>query len=380
MPKRFSLLTITLLMVMLITACNIPKTTPPAPFDMVRTYAAQTVESMTTRIAATDAVSDVPTSESPPTETPIPEETQPPSPSETPLPTDTQPIGSTLTPTGVCDRAGFVSETIPDKSDFLPNSTFRKTWTLKNIGTCTWSASYAVVFTSGNALNAPAGQQLTAGTVAPGETVAIAMDLTAPSTLGRYKAEFKLRNADGVIFGFGDDNKTFWAEIDVVASVYDLVENYCAAEWTSSAGVLACPGKDSNTNGFVYRDDTPKLEGGYQDDEPALWMGPQAINNGFVKGTYPAQRIPSGMRFSSIIGCHPDATDCNVVMSINYSEGGGPMQTIAFWSEVNEGIFRKVSVDLSFLAGKTVQFILIVDANGSFTGDKVHWMVPKIRP
>ena len=46
-------------------------------------------------------------------------------------------------PTGAsaasCDWAQFITDvTVPDGAKYEPGATFKKTWRLKNIGTCTW--------------------------------------------------------------------------------------------------------------------------------------------------------------------------------------------------------------------------------------------------
>src|SRR5512138_302063 len=56
-----------------------------------------------------------------------------------------------------CDRAQFVADvTVPDGAKFAPGSAFTKTWRLKNVGTCTWSTSYSLVFSSGEPMGGPA--------------------------------------------------------------------------------------------------------------------------------------------------------------------------------------------------------------------------------
>jgi hypothetical protein len=99
-----------------------------------------------------------------------------------------------------CDVAQFIDDvTIPDGTTLEPNETFTKTWRLKNVGTCSWTTSYAVVFSSGDSMNGPATKALTSN-VNPGQTFDISVDLTAPATDGNYKGYWKLRNAAGVSF------------------------------------------------------------------------------------------------------------------------------------------------------------------------------------
>jgi hypothetical protein len=107
--------------------------------------------------------------------------------------------------------------TVPDGSDFDPGETFIKTWRLRNAGSCTWNSQYDLVFHSGDAMSAPADVQLTSGSVAPGATVDVSIQLTAPNSPGGYQGFFRLRSGSGVVFGIGDNaDVSFWVEIEVI--------------------------------------------------------------------------------------------------------------------------------------------------------------------
>jgi len=107
---------------------------------------------------------------------------------------------------------------VPDGSSFAPSTAFTKTWRLKNIGTCTWTSAYQLVFYSDNAMGGPVSQPLTTGTVAPGHMVDISVNLTSPSVVGHYRGYWKLQNPTGVKFGFGAQaNAAFWVDINVAA-------------------------------------------------------------------------------------------------------------------------------------------------------------------
>ncbi|NUQ84841.1 MAG: hypothetical protein HUU11_09020, partial [Anaerolineales bacterium] len=70
-----------------------------------------------------------------------------------------------------CDWAQFIADvTVPDGAKYEPGATFKKTWRLKNIGTCTWTTSYSLVFDSGAQMGAPASVSFPAN-VAPGQTI-----------------------------------------------------------------------------------------------------------------------------------------------------------------------------------------------------------------
>src|SRR5512138_3903435 len=102
-----------------------------------------------------------------------------------------------------CDQAQFVSDvTAPDGSAFAAGAAFTKTWRLSNIGTCTWTTAYNLVWTGGDALGAPNAVKLP-NDVPPGQTLDLSVNLTAPTASGHYKALFKLSNAAGAQFGIG---------------------------------------------------------------------------------------------------------------------------------------------------------------------------------
>jgi len=105
--------------------------------------------------------------------------------------------------------------TIPDNTQITVNNNFTKTWKLKNVGTCTWTSGYEIIFDSGDQMGGPASQSLTAGTVAPGQTVDVSVNLTAPNNPGTYKGNWKLREPGGVVFALS--NGAFWVQIQAVA-------------------------------------------------------------------------------------------------------------------------------------------------------------------
>jgi len=163
---------------------------------------------------------------------------------------------------------------------------------LRNAGTCTWNADYDVVFISGNRMNAPEVIPLAKESVPPGGSVTISISFTAPLDGGSYRADFKLRNAEGVLFSFKDPSRTFWVEIQVMTGKIDLVAMACSIRWTSASGELPCPGLPTDTRGFAFTDLAPVLENGSKDNEPALWLGVQQSQDGILRGTLPDHADP----------------------------------------------------------------------------------------
>ncbi|MCU0485583.1 MAG: NBR1-Ig-like domain-containing protein [Anaerolineales bacterium] len=114
------------------------------------------------------------------------------------------------------DRSLFVSETVPDGTDFAPNTAFVKTWRLRNSGTSTWTTDYYLVFISGDQMGGPATQRLPVS-VAPNAEIDLAVNLVAPAQAGRYRGYWKLMNSAGKLF---DD--PFYVEIDVISGTSTL--------------------------------------------------------------------------------------------------------------------------------------------------------------
>src|SRR5687768_15826297 len=90
-----------------------------------------------------------------------------------------------------CDHTQFISDlTAPDGAAFAPGTAFAKTWRLKNVGTCTWSTSYNLVWVGGDSIGAPLSVKMPVD-VPPGQMVDVSMSLTAPTASGHYKGLFK---------------------------------------------------------------------------------------------------------------------------------------------------------------------------------------------
>ena len=308
---------------------------------------------------------------------------------------------ATLPPPSNCDRAQFVSDvTVPDGTTFQPNATFSKTWRLKNVGTCTWS-NYSLIFDSGEKMGG--SDALIPASVAPGQTVDITINLTAPANAGTYRGYWKLKNNSGVPFGIGSaGTKSFWVEIKVAGTavtpvktvtpgtpvtpappvagtVYDFAANVCAATWISGAGTQPCPGSDGNANGFVLITNPSRLENGTNDSRTGLITVPQQINNGYIQGFYPSYKVKSGDKFRSIVNCENGATSCYVVFRLDYViTGSSNIQTFWAFVERYEGQYYSADIDLTALVGQDVKFVLSVAATGSPVGDRALWVGPII--
>jgi len=217
--------------------------------------------------------------------------------------------------------------------------------------------------------------------VGPGQTIDIPIELTAPNAEGRYRGNWKLRNASGVLFGVGalaDSN--FYVDVNVsgfIVTGYDFVANFCDANWRTDSKTLPCPGTEGDDRGFVLMLDAPKMEDG-NIRGPGLITYPEKSNTGFIKGQYPAINIKSGDRFQALIGCAYKANDCNLIFRLEYQIGNGNIRSLGQWQEVYEGRYYSINIDLSPLRGENVKFILTIFTNGSSHEDFALWVTPRI--
>ena len=370
-----------LLTVLALSACYLPSKTGSVDSDAVQTSVAQTVQVRQTQGAFETMVATL--TAQPGAGQPTGQVTAAPTSTTSPLVT---PVTSTPVPTP-CDWASLVDDiSIPDGSLLLPGQAFTKTWRLKNIGTCTWSPEYSVAFVEGSSLGAPASVKIN-NTVAPGGTVDVSVQMTAPSAAGSYTSNWLLKNAAGTSFGLGSSAKAyFWVKIQVntlatldPAKPLDFAHNMCAARWSSSTGALPCPGSGNDfTNGSISYQAAPRLEGGYQEDEPTLVTIPANGSGGYISGRYPAISIQSGDRLKALIGCLDKSPSCNVLFQLSYVADGGSVTALGGWSEVSDGSYTNIDIDLSSLVGKSVEFIFTVQNNGSSTDDRAFWAAPAI--
>lgn len=204
--RKVPFLSILMLLALLLTSCGGANTES----DTISTSVAMTVAAQETERAAV-------------TNTPRPTEAGPTSTPEAMTTTTTQ-AATTFAPPTAPGSAGsvqqcqvvanLIGETIPDGTILQPGETFRKTWRLKNNGTCTWNSSYKIIYWSGDLMGAAMEYPLPA-TVAPGEEVEIPLSLTAPSSNGNFSGFWKLESEWGTPFGVGQYDQPFYVQINV---------------------------------------------------------------------------------------------------------------------------------------------------------------------
>jgi uncharacterized protein YkwD len=146
--------------------------------------------------------------------------THTPFPSATASPTITPTLNATL---AACKEQAVVIQdvTIPDNTYVAPGATFTKTWRFKNTSTCPWTG-YIIVFASGDRMGAPDSTPVP--TTAPGATVDVSVQLTAPTAYNSYAGYFVLKDYSGKSVPIGIYNN-FWVKIMVgnVPSVTPII-------------------------------------------------------------------------------------------------------------------------------------------------------------
>jgi hypothetical protein len=401
--SRLSIVCCGALVLIILSGCNMPgrRTATPSGFEMINTAAARTVAAQLTEISRPPVATAAPMKTSAQTTPtlpglagtavqPSPLVSQPPVVTVVPQPTQAPQASA-------CDRAKFVKDvTVPDNTVMQPGASFTKTWRLKNVGECIWDRDYALVFVGGELLGAP-GEVGVPDTVEPDGVVDISVNMIAPQSSGTYRSEWKLSNAAGGVFGTGKNaDQPVWAQIRVNAPgggdepaltgiSYDFVSSASSADWYSAAGdssgvALAFGGSPDNPNGAAILADQLRLETGQVSGKVLLTV-PKLEKDGYVYGIFPSYFVQAGDHFKARGGfaANPDGS-CGAgkaTFQIAVKEGED-IDTLQELTAFCDGTLTPVDLDLTKLRGHTVEFILVVRADGSPQDDWAVWNSPLI--
>jgi hypothetical protein len=115
-----------------------------------------------------------------------------------------------------CNQAYFEADINYVDDTVVPaGSSFVMKWRLKNVGSCIWTSGYKVIFVSGDAMSAAGSTPLTNASVTPGTSVEVGVSMTAPSSPGTYRGNYKLQSSDGTNFGIDAAGNVFYVRIVV---------------------------------------------------------------------------------------------------------------------------------------------------------------------
>jgi len=198
MNKKFQRANLLLVLVILLTSCNLPNS--QAGEGLALTAAAQTVEAL---------ISTTPT---------VPATFTPGVAGPTLTPSATIAVNTNTpaaTATSNCNVAQFITDvTIPDGTIMTPSQAFTKKWRIKNIGSCAWNG-FTLTFDSGDSMSGPASQAVAA--VNPGQEIDLEINLTAPAALGNYRGYWRIVTNGGVLVPVvnGYQGRAFYVDIKV---------------------------------------------------------------------------------------------------------------------------------------------------------------------
>ena len=109
------------------------------------------------------------------------------------------------------DDSEFVDESPPDGATVLVDTTFTKTWRIRNIGWVRWEGRSLQEIDA--SLLRPSATRVAIPTTKPGEIVRISVDFTAPAYPGQQYSRWKIYGPDGR--ESFDHRKGVWALVNV---------------------------------------------------------------------------------------------------------------------------------------------------------------------
>ena len=164
--------------------------------------------------------------------------------------------------------------------------------------------------------------------------------------------------------------------------VLDFFATACEATWSNNSYEIPCPGNPLDTaRGFIFPTDYASIEGHRMVEDPML-IGSPGLGDGNglgLFGRYPAITIQGGDTFVTTVACQGDYI-CDVEFALEYFDANGnfhPENNWKFPYARGNGPLE-VQFDLSALAGQTVEFSLVLRAQGPPQDARVVWINPHI--
>lgn len=166
---------------------------------------------------------------------------------------------------------------------------------------------------------------------------------------------------------------------------YDFIQHMCDATWSNNGVILKCPSENTDgTMGAVLYQSNVMMENSILVEQPALLTLPAQKGSGYggIFGIFPETQIQNGDRFRAVLACANQMEQCDLTFSLEYFISANEVSQVpgAVWAKKfsPQGDYIIADTDLSFLAGKTIKFVLTVRDNGNPDQDWGVWLQPHI--
>src|SRR5688572_614225 len=259
-----------------------------------------------------------------------------------------------------CDKAEFIADvTVPPGTVMSPGTTFTKTWRLKNLGPCTWTTSYSLVFFHGDSMGAPLSSAFPKS-VAAGETVDISINPTAPNAPGSYRGYWIFRNSSGINFGIGPQaNQPWFVDINVAGPTLPPSPTSTPVPWSPTPTTTpdAPTATQTPTSGFP----TPPPA----DCDKAEFVADVSLPPGTT--VLPGQPLGKGWRVKNV-------GSCTWTPSYGIAFVGGPLMDATLFNTFSDNVFpgQEAEIFIPFIAptipGHYQSFWKLRNASGTLFG------------
>lgn len=202
------------------------------------------------------------------------------------------------------NAATFVSETIPDRTNFFAGNAFNKIWRLKNSGTCTWGVGYSFGLVSGEAM--ASSNSLAVPAIAPGGIAELLVPMTAPATIGLHSAAWQLKS---------DSAQNFGPRVTIVITVSNSDLSPQVSPTTSGCSGIPTLSTFTVTTEQITEGATTRIQWGLITNASSVQIDPGigAVNTPGVRDVSP--KITT--TYTLTARCGPNARTASVTIIVN---------------------------------------------------------------
>lgn len=277
---------------------------------------------------------------------------------------------------GPCTNAfEYVSDiNVPDGTKITRDTVFKKSWYIKNTGTCTWNDDYKLAYNSGKLKGTSDTFSFLEPNyfVKPGESVVVSAEFQAPNEINtEFSSFWSLMTDDGKVFGSGPQQNVYLSVRINVSAGYSFVENFNAGTCSDDYGYIVCGAASNGSSGAVYYDATPMMESHYT-GLPSFIVEPTHTEGGSARVEFGPIRMPAGTQFYTAYCCRPDTPHCDVNVSLKVREAGRTEEyELKSDRKYNDGLqhdWKFVLSDYGYY-NQDLYFIFEVTANGGGDGE-----------